>query len=394
MLSLTATGPNGNLMSSRHPLLAIRLQYFFYFAVLGIFLPYFNLYCYHLGFSGAQIGTLSAVRSLVMVISSIIWGLLADRFHLRRPIYIICSTAGALTWLFFLTTTDFWLMLLFTVIYVCFYAPIIAFLEAFTMDQLAYRKESYGRVRAWGSVSFILVVILLGRAIDQFPIRLILVLIFAGSLLQALGALRMPRFNSVGRSLTPQPGESLLNGHVGIFLLCGFLMLVSHGTYYGFFSIHLENLGYSRTFIGLMWAVASIAEIIVMIKSEAIYTRFTLERVLVFSFAVAVVRWLMLSIVHSPVLILFAQMLHAVTYGTFHMASILYIDRLTSTKAKTIGQAANNAVQYGLGLMTGFFLSGFLYERTGSAALFLMSAGIAASGGTLFWGYSRIGRAR
>ena len=86
-------------MIFRHPLLVIRLQYFFYFAVLGIFLPYFNLYCYHLGFSGAQIGALSAARSMVMVVFSIIWGLLADRFHLRRPIYIVCSVLSALTWL-------------------------------------------------------------------------------------------------------------------------------------------------------------------------------------------------------------------------------------------------------------------------------------------------------
>ena len=379
-------------MSSRHSFLAIRFQYFSYFAVLGIFLPYFNLYCYHLGFSGAQIGALSAVRSLVMVVSSMIWGFLADRFYLRRRIYVLCSAASAFTWLFFLTTNDFWLMLLFTVIYVCFYAPIIAFLEAFTLDQLEFRKESYGRIRAWGSVSFILVVILLGRAIDLFHIRLILVLIFAGSLLQALGSLRMPRFGSTDRSLIPRTGGSLLNRHVGIFLLCGFLMLVSHGAYYGFFSIHLENLGYTRAFIGLTWAVASIAEIIVMIKSESIFKRFSLERVLGFSFVVAVARWLALSTVHSPALVLLVQLLHAVTYGTFHMASILYIDRLTTEQTKTIGQAANNAVQYGLGLMVGFFLSGFLYEQTGSAVLFLVSAGIAAAGGAIFWGYIRFGR--
>jgi PPP family 3-phenylpropionic acid transporter len=377
-------------MSMPNSLLTIRFQYFFYFAVLGIFLPYFNLYCYHLGFSGIQIGALSAVRSLVMVASSIVWGLLADRFYLRRRIYIWCSAASALTWLLFLTTTDFWLMLFFTVIYVCFYAPIIAFLEAFTMDELKIQKESYGQIRAWGSVSFILVVILFGRAIDQYPIRLILVLIFAGSLLQALGALKMPRFESVDLTLSPKAGENLLNRHVGIFLLCGFIMLVSHGTYYGFFSIHLENLGYTRAFIGLTWAVASTAEIVVMIKSEVIFRRFTLERVLIFSFIVAIVRWLVLFTVHSPIMVLLAQLLHAITYGTFHMASILYMDRLTTEKTKTIGQVANNAVQYGLGLMTGFFLNGFLYEWTGSKILFLMSAVIAAAGGTIFWGYTRM----
>ena len=71
------------------------------------------------------------------------------------------------------------------------------------------------------------------------------------------------------------------------------------------------------------------------------------------------------------------------------MASILYMDRLTNEKTKTIGQVANNAVQYGLGLMTGFFLNGFLYVWTGSKILFLMSAGIAAAGGAIFLGYTR-----
>ena len=56
----------------------ISSQYFIYFGVLGIFLPYFNLYCYHLGFSGFQIGVLSALRSLVMVLfplTELEWGM-------------------------------------------------------------------------------------------------------------------------------------------------------------------------------------------------------------------------------------------------------------------------------------------------------------------------------
>ena len=378
-------------MTSRRPLLAICFQYFLYFGVLGIYLPYFNLYCYHLGFNGAQIGILSAVRSVVMVIFSLAWGLLADRLQRRWTIYILCSAGGTLIWTFFLFTAVFWLMLMITVAYVAFYAPIISFLEAFTMDQLAYRKEIYGTVRVWGSIGFILVVIGLGRAIDFFPIRLIVVLILVGSLLQAVGALRMPGSTS-DRFPSRHPSfGSLLNRRVILFLSSGFLMLVSHGAYYGFFSIHLENLGFSRTFIGLAWAVASLAEILIMVKSEFIFKRYALEKVLVFSFAVAALRWILLYFARAPALILSSQVLHAVTYGTFHIASILCIDRLTPKQAKTIGQAVNNAVQYGLGLMVGFFLNGFLYERIGSAALFMMSAGIAIVGGALFWGGTRLG---
>jgi len=235
------------------------------------------------------------------------------------------------------------------------------------------------------------VVVGLGRAIDFFPIRLTVVLILVGSLLQTVGALQMPGSTSDRIPFLHPTFGSLLNRRVILFLTSGFLMLVSHGAYYGFFSIHLENLGYSRTFIGLAWAVASLAEILVMVKSEIIFKRYALEKVMVFSFAVAAIRWVVLFFARAPALILSAQVLHAATYGMFHIASILCIDRLAPKQAKTVGQAVNNAVQYGLGLMVGFFLNGFLYERIGSAGLFMMSAGIALAGGALFWGGTRFG---
>lgn len=359
----------------------IRSQYFIYFGVMGMVLPYFNLYCYHIGFSGLEIGVLSAVRSVVVILFSLVWGLLADRHQARRPIYIACSFLSAAAWALFFTTIDFWPMLLITVVYGVFYAPIISFLEAFTMDILGSKRQSYGKTRAWGSISFIAVVIVLGRLIDATAITVILPLVLAGSLLQALFATRIPRIHHTITSANRMDVRRLGNRRAVVFLVCAFLMLVSHGAYYGFFSIHLENLGYDKTFIGLAWALASSAEILVMIASERIFKRFSLENVLLFSFAAAVVRWSLLYAVVSPVAILGTQILHAATYGTFHMASILYMDRLMPAASKTIGQAVNNAVTYGLGLMVGFFLSGYLYGHMGSAALFALSAGIAVIGG-------------
>ena len=362
----------------------ISSQYFIYFGVLGIFLPYFNLYCYHLGFSGVQIGTLSGLRSVAMVIFPLVWGLLADRLNMRRPIYILCNFAGTAVWVMFLLTTEFWPMLLITAFYGVFYAPIISFLEAVTMDVLGAEKKSYGRIRAWGSISFIAVVLVLGKVIDWYAIDIILVLILAGSLMLAIISLGIPATQSARKDLLAPGARSLMEKRVIVFLFCAFLMLVSHGAYYGFFSIHLANLGYGTTFIGLTWALASTAEILVMIKSDKIFDRFSLENVLFFSFLVAAVRWIILFFLQSATLILVSQILHAVTYGTFHMASILYIDRLAPEKAKTLGQAVNNALTYGLGLMVGFFVNGYVYEITGSFTLFLMSSLIALAAGLLF----------
>jgi len=362
----------------------ISSQYFIYFGVLGIFLPYFNLYCYHLGFSGLQIGILSALRSLTMVLFPLIWGSLADRFQIRKPIYILCTFLSMSIWCLYLFFFDFWPMLLIAVLYGIFYAPIISFLEAVTMDVLDREKKSYGRIRAWGSISFIVVVLVLGKIIELYAVDIILILILAGSLMLAAVSIGIPATKPQSKKHLQPGADSLLQKRIIVFLLCAFLMLVSHGAYYAFFSIHLENLGYGSSFIGLAWALASTAEILVMVRSDKIFDRFTLENVLFFSFLVAAARWLILFLAGSTAVILVSQILHAVTYGTFHMASILYIDRLAPGQSKTLGQAVNNALTYGLGLMVGFFINGYVYGITGSYTLFLMSALIAMAGGMIF----------
>jgi PPP family 3-phenylpropionic acid transporter len=239
-------------------------------------------------------------------------------------------------------------------------------------------------VRVWGSVSFILVVTLMGPLIERYGIGLIVPLILAGALLQSAAAGTLPQAAAM-----PRPtGEQALTGipwpRTLVFLACGFLMLVSHGTYYGFFSIFLENEGLPPTTIGIAWAIAVLAEIVVMINSQRLFARVSLERVLLGSFAIAALRWLLLALFPSPVVILGSQILHAFSYGTFHMASILYMDRLTPPPAKTLGQAANNAVTYGLGLMIGFLVNGALFDALGARHLFAASAVLALLGGILF----------
>jgi PPP family 3-phenylpropionic acid transporter len=150
-------------------------QYFLYFGVLGLFLPYFNLYCYHLDFSGFQIGVLSSLRTLTTALFPMLWAALADRFLIRRPIYIICSFISTAIWALFLFTTDFKAMFVITAFYGIFYAPIIAFLESFSIDSLDTEKTRYGQLRAWGSLSFVLVVVIAGRSIYALSSEIILI---------------------------------------------------------------------------------------------------------------------------------------------------------------------------------------------------------------------------
>jgi PPP family 3-phenylpropionic acid transporter len=365
------------------PQTIIRLHYFVYFGLLGIYLPYFNLYCYHLGLSGMQIGVLNAVRSVTMVVFPLLWGALADRYRARKSIFIFCSGLSALLWSGYLVRVDFTGMLVITAAYGVFFSPLISFLEAFTMDYLGRRRQRYGSVRVWGSISFIATVLCLGPLVDRYSLALIVTLILAGSLLMfvlsaGLVGIRREAARGMGEGC-----RALIRPRVVGFLLGAFLMLVSHGTYYGFFSIHLEQLGFDRTFIGACWALASTAEISVMLGASWFLRHVRVERVLVWSFPIAALRWGITAFVTDAPAILAVQLLHAVTYGAFHVASILYMDRLAPSPVKTMGQAINNAVTYGLGLMVGFFLSGWGFAPLGTRYLFVLSAVGALLGGLL-----------
>ena len=367
-----------------NPTVFISVQYSLYFGVMGVFLPYFNLYCHHLGFTGGQIGAISSARSVMFAICPILWGRLADRFQIRKTVYIVCNTVSALLWTLFLFSDRFPVMLVIMICYGIFYAPIISFLEAFTMDALASEKNRYGAVRVWGTLAFVGVVIGIGKLIDLYSASIVVILILGGSAIQALLAVTVPD-RAATRPLGPAKTKALRDRRVLIFLLCAFIMLASHGMYYGFYSIHLERLGCDSVLIGVSWALAAISEISVMVCSKKIFGRFRVNHVILLAFMAAVLRWTLLFFVESPVLILATQVLHALTYGAFHISSILYMDSLMPTDSKTTGQAANNAVTYGFGLMTGFFLSGYLYEIVGPFAMFGLSALMAAIGGAVFW---------
>lgn len=372
--------------------LILSTQYFVYFGILGVFLPFFNLYCYHIGFTGFEIGALSALKTLTTALFPMLWGALSDRLNARKPVFVLCAFAATGLWALFLLTTDFWTMFLITAFYGLFHAPLIAFLESFSMDILGREKTGYGRLRVWGSISFIITVLIVGHIMDRAGVKIILVIILAGSALQSALSLSLPGNGTKTKTGVTSDIHTFLTLKMALFLAAAFLMLVSHGTYYGFFSIHLENLGFSRTFIGLAWALASIAEIGIMFFSTRIFARFSYECVLAASFIMATIRWIIMADAQSATAIICAQLFHAFSYGAFHIASILYIDANTPEESKTFGQAVNNAVTYGFGIMVGFVANGWLFERLGAGSLFFISACIALAGGLIMGAEIVVGR--
>jgi len=368
-----------------HIKIILSTQYIICFGVMGIMLPYFNLYCYYINLSGFEIGIIGASRSFLMILFGVIWGLLADRFQNRRFLYILCQFANAFACLFLLQTSTFPGILLVIIVASIFYSPLISFMEAFTMDLIGNDKNAYGSIRLWGSILFIIMVLCTGKLLDHFSIHIIIKMTVVGFFIQAVVSLTIPKTTARPHHTKKISFEVFRQSNVIIYLISAFTMLLAHGTYYTFSSIHLEQMGATSNEIAMYWALGSTAEIIVMLNSRRIFNQFSVESVLVFSFFIAAMRWLLMFYTTSVLLVITIQVFHAVTYGAFHIAGILYIDRCMPDETKTIGQTVNTAVSYGLGMMTGSFINGYLFEWVGTYQSFLFSAILAFVAGVLLW---------
>jgi PPP family 3-phenylpropionic acid transporter len=369
------------------PRRTLALNYFLYFGALGVYIPYFNPWFRHLGLSPTEIGWLTGVRSAAAILLPLLWAWAADRYQARRSLFILANAVSAFFFTLYYSTVSYVPLLLITALYAVFYCPVISYMEAFSMEILGRDRNGYGAVRVWGSLSFIAVVMLLGRLIGVFPITIILHVTLAAALLQTLAALRMPASVKGAARLSMSHARLFFRPGVLVFFGAAFLMLTSHGAYYAFYSIHMaENLHFSYPLISLVWALGTVAEMGVFLNSRAIFNRFRPQSVMVFALAVAAARWTVLAAFESPWVLVPAQALHAATYGAFHVSGILYVEKLFPPEARTAGQAVNGSVTYGAGLTAGGVLAGYLYENAGAAAMFYVMAGLAGAGLLLFAG--------
>ncbi len=151
-------------------------------------------------------------------------------------------------------------------------------------------------------------------------------------------------------------------------------MQMSHGPYYTFLTLHLERLGYSRGVIGMLWAVGVVAEVLMFMAMSRILARFSLRRVLMVSFLLAALRWLLLgSFAEFLWLLLFAQVLHAATFGSFHAAAIAFVQRSFGARQQGQGQALYAALA-GTGGALGALYSGYSWNALGATLTFSIAS--------------------
>jgi PPP family 3-phenylpropionic acid transporter len=378
------------------PYWRLSAYYFWYFAFLGAFAPYFGLYLQARGLSAWQIAVLLSQMQLMRIVAPVAWGWVAD--HSGRPLLIVRFSAllSLLGMAAFLLAESMvgWLAALAVMAF--FWSAALPLVEGFTLAALGALAGRYTRVRLWGSVGFIATVLAVGALVEATSLAWVppaLVALLALLLATALwlpGDRRPPAGEAPARL-----GGVLRQPRVARMLIACFCMSMAHGALYVFYSIHLAASGHSPSLIGLLWSLGVIAEIAVFLWGGRFLHWRSPRVLLAICLAAAVLRFLLVGWgVGSLPLLLAAQLLHGLTFGAFHAVSVAAIHRWFPAGGMGRGQALYSSVSFGAGGFVGGLASGALWDAWGGALTFTVSALFAMGGFAAVGGASLLRRPR
>ena len=358
------------------PYLRLSAFYFLYIANLGWFLPYWSLYLEHIKFNALEIGELSALMVATKIIAPNLLGWVADHTGKSLRVVRITSFFAALIFTGFLFKDNYLWVAMITVGFSFFWNAALPQFEATTLFHLKKQAHRYSQIRLWGSIGFIVSVLVIGWAIeivtiDYLPELIIglLSFIWLASLITPEAYTFQQEHDAVGILHIIKKPEVIA------FFVVYMLLQLAHGPYYVFYSIYLNQFNYTSTIIGFLWALGVSAEVLLFIFMKKILAWVSLRSILLISIFLSICRWLMIAFyVESLPLMIVAQLLHAATFGSSHVVAIHLVHKYFGNQHQGKGQALYSSLSFGLGGMIGSLYSGYFWDSFGPLIVYSMAA--------------------
>lgn len=364
------------------PYRRLAAYYFCHFAFAAVQASYFTLYLDALSFSASEIAVLLALMPIMRALAPNLWGWLAERQGRCMPIVRLAAVAGVLGFALLFWLESFWGVLFALAVMTFFWSAALPLVETVTFAHLQATPGRYGQVRVWGSLGFIVAVLFIGHVLDHVPVDALLVvgvLILLALVGCAFLVPDVPPRASVATPVAFWP--TVCTPRVRLLLTMCFLMSATHGVLYFFYSLYLVQHGYSPSEVGWMWTVGVVAEIVVFMGMPRLWRHVVPRTVLAVCLLAAALRFVLIGVaVDSFALLLFAQVLHGLTFGAWHAAAIALVDAWFGEGLKARGQSLYGSVSFGAGNVVGGVLAGVLWDHIGAQSAFVGSALFALAG--------------
>jgi MFS transporter, PPP family, 3-phenylpropionic acid transporter len=370
---------------------------FTYFATIGLLNPYAPLWFQSLGFSTLAIGAIASLQSWTRVIAPYAWSWTGDHWAqgLHRTTLLRMATSLALLFAAGLLLARSYPAVA-LVVFLIFLANggIVPLAEAALSQRLATGQgmdvARYGRVRAWGSLGFIVSVTVFGAALQAAGIEWLPAFAVATFVALAIAAWRLPRAVAPTTATALPQVQGVLSvmrrPAVAWFFASVFLTVLAHVPLYTFFSLYLVDNGFAKTTVGLLWAVAVAVEIAFFWTQGRWFARWNAQAWLIAAAAASVLRFAATAAFGASIAVLVAaQMLHAVTFAAHHASCIALVDRHFPGTLRGRGQALYATLGYGASGVLGGLASGAISQRFGLPAVFATASLVALGALACAW---------
>lgn len=359
--------------------------YFLYYAMLGVLVPYWSLFLKHRQFSAAEIGLLLAIPHITKLGAPNLWGWLADVTGRRLLVIRTGNFFAALIFPLVFITYGFWPMIAVLAGFSFFWNAVMAQCEALTLETLGEQSHRYSLIRLWGSVGFVGTVLALGIAVEKQGVQVVPATMGVVLFGLWLASLLLPNPNK--HSSTQATKETvpflpyLRQAAVVAFFVAGLLMQLAHGPFYAFYTLHLDAHNISGDWIGVLWSVGVIAEILLFMLMSRLLIRFSIKSLLVVSLLLSVLRWTMIGSGETHLAWLaVAQTLHAFSFACYHASAMAWLHDYFPQALAGRAQAVYASFSLGAGWALGAVMSGLLWEAMDVKIFYLaaISSAVAA----------------
>jgi len=346
-------------------------------------LPFWPLWLRSRGLTDLEIGLLLSAGMWLRAFTNPLLAQLADRRGRPDRILIVLGWGALIGHLFYIPLHGFWPIFVVSIIAHMMFSPLTSLGDSVTMLKVREGALDYGRVRLWGSLTFIAAATAGGYVIEGRPADIILWLVIGTLVLTVIACHLMPAAHTSGTSRFFAPLlEIARNRQLIAFMLAAGMLQASHGVYYGFATLHWRASGLSDGVIGALWAEGVIAEIILFAFSGGFVRRFGPVGLLSIAAIAGLVRWSALGMTVALPVLIAVQGLHAFTFGAAHLAAMHYIAASVPASHGTTAQSLYSSTAQGWLLAASMLASGWLYGHFGASAFFAMGA-ISVAGGLL-----------
>ena len=356
----------------------VAIVYFLLFLGPGIALPYLPRYLEHLGMSDWQIGVAIGLQPILRWSSALAFAHAADRWRIRHRLLLAYTAVGALLFLPLLVVRDFGAMLLVLSVMSVLLGPLIPAVDAIVLDHLPELGGDYGRLRLWGSISFIMGALLGAVGVQLGTPSVVPAMLLPSHLLLPVALAALPRTQTAHSALGGALWR-LVTPRLGTFLVTVLLVHLSCGAWSGFFALHTERLGFGDWVPGAAFALAVVLEVALFHWGRFVLEHVPAERLILIALVVTIGRWLGTAVARDEWLVLGLQTGHAFTFSAFHLAAISLVPRLVPAERSTSGQALYGITGFGVGGSVGIALAGLVVEPLGTTGLFVFEAAVAAA---------------